>query len=79
MANGDPKTYQDGYADGYRQGLVDGRHPIQPLTPFQPLRPLQPYVPYEASLCPKCGLNFSGAMGYVCPQVTCPIQPKATC
>lgn len=29
--------------------------------------------------CPQCHMVWEGAMGYVCPQVDCPIQPRATC
>ena len=74
MANGDPKTYQDGYADGYRQGAQDARQRISD----QLRRPSIP-LPYEMDACPSCGMNFSGTTGYVCPRSYCPIQPKATC
>ena len=29
--------------------------------------------------CPKCKMVWKGAMGYVCPNNDCPIQPKVTC
>jgi hypothetical protein len=27
---------------------------------------------YGSNRCPTCGLEFSGSMGYVCPNVQCP-------
>lgn len=29
--------------------------------------------------CPKCGMEWSGVMGYVCMDQSCPIQMKVTC
>jgi hypothetical protein len=29
--------------------------------------------------CPKCGIVWSGAMGYSCPDYKCPVQAKAYC
>lgn len=53
--------------------------PIQPLQPqLTPLYP-QPY-PYpttpepavnQAVKCPKCAIDFSGTVGYVCSDVDC--------
>ena len=34
---------------------------------------------YGGTQCPKCGLVWSGVMGYVCPDSQCPIQLKVTC
>ena len=50
----------------------------QPL-PVYPA-PLVPELDlYGGTQCPKCGLVWSGVMGYVCPDVKCPIQLKVTC
>ena len=34
--------------------------------------------PYVPSICHKCGMNWSGVMGYVCASQDCPMQFKAT-
>lgn len=33
--------------------------------------------PRLSNKCSLCGLDFSGAMGYVCPNSGCPVQSKA--
>ena len=50
--------------------------PVNPeyLTPTTP-----PYDPYPSTICPKCGMEWKGVMGYVCMNQPCPIQPSATC
>ena len=49
--------------------------------------PPAPYIPplsdpdpnYSAQpICSKCGMDFSGVMGYVCSNVDCPVQLKVT-
>jgi hypothetical protein len=30
-----------------------------------------------ATTCTKCGIEFAGAMGYVCPHNYCPVQFRA--
>ena len=89
MSSGDPKTYQDGYADGYLDGIRAAWTTNAPLwpgmapqTPHGP-HPVIPYrtVPFEhiANICTKCGMNFTGVMGYSCPVNECPIQAKGVC
>ena len=36
--------------------------------------PFTPQIPYwtEVTSCPTCGLQFSGVMGYCCPNTKCP-------
>lgn len=29
--------------------------------------------------CPTCGIMWEGVMGYVCPNLECPVQPKPRC
>lgn len=36
---------------------------------FQPVR----------KSCPTCGHMWEGAMGYVCPNLECPVQLKSRC
>jgi hypothetical protein len=39
-----------------------------------------PYFPPQGKVtCPKCGLDWSGAMGYVCSSSDCPMQMNVTC
>ena len=47
--------------------------PANPLTPTTP-----PYDPFPSTICPKCGMEWKGVMGYVCTNQPCPIQPSAT-
>lgn len=53
--------YERGYRDGYRDGMSDRVAPKQWPSP---------------NICHKCGMRWSGAMGYVCPHQDCLIQPK---
>lgn len=46
-----------------------------PWTP-QPIPWLPPAS--TAPTCPKCGIKFEGAWGYLCPAMDCPIQLRAT-
>lgn len=44
-------------------------------VPFPP-----PYFPPQGKVtCPKCGLDWSGIMGYVCSSSDCPMQMVVTC
>lgn len=36
------------------------------------------YDPYPSTICPKCGMEWKGVMGYVCTNQPCPIQPSPT-
>jgi hypothetical protein len=42
--------------------------------PFQPINPPAPYTPQWVipNACSVCGLEFKGAMGYVCTNSKCP-------
>jgi nitrogenase molybdenum-iron protein alpha/beta subunit len=33
---------------------------------------------WAQTICKKCGMNWSGVMGYVCASQDCPMQFKAT-
>lgn len=49
--------------------------PTSPAEPFPDSMPL-PYTPPILSpqnICPTCGVNFDGVMGYVCQQPGCPM------
>ena len=52
------------------------RGPANPdyLTPTTP-----PYDLFPSTICPKCGMEWKGVMGYVCMNQPCPIQPSPTC
>lgn len=32
-----------------------------------------------SNICPSCGIDFNGNMGYVCNSTSCPYQAKTTC
>ena len=53
-----------------KQGIQD---PIDPLPIFpQPWVPQTPIEQIPNSRCPKCNLELSPVMGYVCTQQDCP-------
>ncbi len=41
--------------------------------------PAWPSIGIGKTKCAVCGLDWSGPMGYVCPNSACPIQPRSTC
>ena len=70
-------------SDDYKRGWYDGYNAKnKPQTPPWERKPDS--LPWEIPMgppqvtCSKCGMVFTGAMGYYCPQTNCPIQPKAT-
>lgn len=50
--------------------------PVQPVYPTTPVSPDPNY--WAQTICKKCGMNWSGAMGYVCASQDCPRQFKAS-
>lgn len=57
------------------QYLLKKDIPIQP-SPYIPPSPDPNY--WAQTICKKCGMNWSGVMGYVCASQDCPMQFKAT-
>lgn len=58
--------------------LESERHPPPPPLPPMPT----PYLPpntYGSSHCPRCGIDWSGPMGYVCYDDKCPMRFNVTC
>jgi len=51
--------------------------PIQP-SPYKPPPADHDPTYWAQATCRKCGMNWSGTMGYVCPSQDCPMQFKAT-
>jgi ribosomal protein L37E len=52
---------------------------LRPVTPppTQPIYPTSPVPPeLNKTVCSKCGMEWKGAMAYVCSSIDCPIQPK---
>lgn len=47
-------------------------------TPFPTMPPTVPNWPNKV-YCPKCGMDLSGVMGFVCSDPKCPTQMKITC
>lgn len=62
-------------SDDYKRGWFDGYQAAkqQPPNPSLP-----PPMAMPSTGCYLCGLEFKGAMGYVCPNQRCPVQPKIT-
>ena len=55
---------------------IPNPYPTIPTIPTTP--PTIPNWPNKV-YCPKCGMEWSGVMGYVCMDQSCPIQMKVTC
>lgn len=51
----------------------------QPKDPSEPGVWIIPLQNGPIVTCAKCGMRWEGAMGYVCPDNHCPVQPKVTC
>jgi hypothetical protein len=67
----------DDYKRGWQRGWNDGFNAAKNHSPV-PVYPAQAPIGQASVKCFKCGIVFTGAMGYSCPQTNCPIQPKAT-
>ena len=65
------------------QYLLKKDQPLQtpPHIPYPSPTTLPPTVPTwsDKVYCPKCGMDWSGVMGYVCNDMKCPTQTKITC
>ena len=70
------KTKDQEITDDYKRGWYDGFQAGQ-LVPGSPID-IKP--PYKHSIgCSRCGINFDGTMGYVCPNLGCPLFPRNVC
>lgn len=67
------KGYRDGFEDGHKAGAASGRN----LNPYSKPIPI-PHPTTASVVCPECGMEWKGLMGYVCPNMKCPVQPKVT-
>lgn len=67
------------------QYLLKRDQPIQPPpyipNPYPTIPTTPPTIPTwpDKVYCPKCGMEWSGVMGFVCADQKCPIQMKVTC
>ena len=48
-----------------------------PIVPV-PFPEPNPFPSDDSSTCPKCGMKWSGVMGYVCPRTDCPMGAGPT-
>jgi len=48
------------------------------INRIQPTVPITPIVRSNSTVCAKCGIDWKGAMGYVCHYSDCPVQFKVT-
>lgn len=86
MSNED---YRQGYRDGFKDGLEEAKksqpQPVKTNPWGDPLKgfsiPALPGIPYNGlpDTCPKCGINLTKVMGYVCHSPNCPTFPQVTC
>lgn len=48
-----------------------------PVVPWQvPFIPPAPAPLFQGNQCGGCGISLDGVIGYVCPRLDCPIQPR---
>jgi len=66
-------TVQDMF-DEVMKKLDDIEMKINRIPPVYPT----PQLDLNSTRCSKCGMIWKGVMGYVCPQVDCPVQFKTT-
>lgn len=62
-------------------GLPGNPFPVLPPSPVcpDPYSPSYPPNTWGSATCSKCGMVWSGVMGYVCPTLGCPMQAQVTC
>lgn len=53
------------------------RNSLQQQKPYNPPPHIPSYDPMN-NICPKCGVDWSGVMGYYCSNTNCPKQLKVT-
>lgn len=54
-------------------GIKKVTEPPNPWEPkITPMTPTSPWL-HQSKSCSKCGLNLEGVIGYVCPNVDCPV------
>jgi hypothetical protein len=58
--------------------LLSSNQPTQPSPDIPNPFPTIPTLSNKV-YCPKCGMEWSGVMGYVCNDQRCPIQMKVSC
>jgi len=61
-----------------REVFPKGAGQRRPLTP-PPSFPTDDLTEKQPARCPKCQLDLSQCMGYVCGNPKCPIQIQVTC
>lgn len=70
------EDYKKGYREGFYDGWFAGNKAAENLNKSS-TGPIS--YPYTTSLvCYECGMEWKGAMGYVCSNQKCPVQPKVT-
>lgn len=79
------KGYRDGFEDGHKAGAASGRNlnlsqPISIPTVIPDWNKAAHPNDYMTTnvVCSECGMEWKGAMGYVCYNPKCLIQPKVT-
>ena len=69
------KGYKDGFADGWQKALEVSGKRTGPAPDISRI-PVGPGLVEPQIKCDKCGVEWKGIMGYVCPRQDCSIQPK---
>lgn len=68
------KGYQDGYANGTKDGFARGWHEAMRAKEQQPPPKIDTTPMSVLSKCPKCNITFNGSTGYVCSSWGCPMK-----
>ena len=72
MSDKESHDYYRGFYDGYQAAKKEPSR----IPPDIGRMPVGPGLVEPQYKCQKCGMMWQGAMGYVCPNMDCPIQPK---
>lgn len=71
MTDKHSQDYYRGFYDGYQAAKKEPT-----LPPDIGRWPVGPGLVEPQIKCQQCGVMWQGVMGYVCPRMDCPIQPK---
>lgn len=72
MSDKESQDYYRGFYDGFQAAKKEARQ----IPPDIGRMPVGPGLVEPQIKCIKCGMMWQGVMGYVCPNMDCPIQPK---
>ena len=72
MSDKESQDYYRGFYDGFQAAKKENKR----IPPDIGRMPVGPGLVEPQIKCTQCGMMWQGVMGYVCPRMDCPIQPK---